>query len=148
MDIARANLTGAFVAEVGPMLLDHAEELVVHGGEAAAPNWEVYHRLNIAGLLWVFSARDPDGLLVGYLSYIIEPSPHCADVYTAYQDVFYVMPHARGKFVGPRLLSFAEKALKPLVRVIRQEISVTNNFAPMLIRKGYELTGLVYSKEL
>ena len=86
--------------------------------------------------------------MVGYVSYIIEPSPHCVDTYTAYQDVFYVMPHARGHFVGPQMLSYAEKKLKPMVRAIRQAVHVENNFSPMLIRKGYKLTDLVYTKEL
>ena len=148
MDIARENLTEKFVAELTPMLEDHVKEIKAHGGAGLQVNWSMYHQLNVAGLLWVFSARDLDGLMVGYVSYLITPSPHCADVFTAYQDAFYVMPHARGHFVGPRLLQYAEKALTPLVHAIRQAVPVRDDFSPMLIRKGYKLTELVYEKEV
>ena len=148
MDIARENLTEKFVKELTPLVVDHANELEIHGGAVASVNWEIYHQLNVAGLLWVFSARGPDGSMEGYASYVIEPSPHCEDIYTAYQDAFYVIPQARGHFVGPQLLQYAEKKLKPLVHAIRQSIPIQNDFSPMLVRKGYELTELVYEKRL
>lgn len=152
MDIVRENLTEAFVAELSPLLTDHIMEIRdrsgAHGRVKLDVNWSTYHQLNTAGLLWVFSARDSDGLMVGYVSYIVEPSPHCVDTYTAHQDAFYVMPPARGQFIGPRLLSYAEEKLKPLVSAIRQAIPVEDNFSPMLVRKGYELTELIYTKRL
>jgi GNAT superfamily N-acetyltransferase len=149
VDIARENLTEKFVAELSPMLDDHTREVDAHGGAAPLVNWGVYHQLNVAGLLWVFSARDMDGLMVGYVSYIIEPSPHCEGIFTAYQDAFYVMPHARGRFAGPRMLQFAEEMIrKQGVFAIRIGVPVNNNYGSMLTRKGYELTDLVYTKRL
>ena len=148
MDMKREQLTQNFIDEIEPLLCAYGDEMHLFGLSHTDPDWSMYHKLNVAGCLWIFSVR-VDGKLIGFNSYIVTPSPHYEDAIYATSDTLYISPEYRGKFAGPRILQYAESQLKKLnICAIQQGVQATNDFSPMLERKGYKLDSYLYVKRI
>lgn len=77
-------------------------------------DWRQYKRMErIGSCLWI-GARNGDGELIGYASFIIGPSLHNMHSVHALNDLIYLAPEARRGWNGVRLIRFAEEWLTAL----------------------------------
>ena len=74
-------------------------------------DWDAYEKLEEAGMLKIFTARDGD-TLVGYLWVLLTPNLHSKGSVLACDDCFFVAASHRGKTVAKKLLEFTEACLR------------------------------------
>lgn len=111
-----------------------------------SPDIGAYLRLEQGNRLAIITARDK-GELVGYAFFVLSASLHYRTHLMAQNDLFFVLPSYRGRFVGGRLIDAAETLLKGAgVHEIQMRTKVKHNFGPLLERKGFNETEIVYRK--
>jgi GNAT superfamily N-acetyltransferase len=149
VEFARETLTPELLAESMPLLKAHWAEVAHFKDIPLDPDEEGYLRIQDAGFLRVFTARDPDRRLVGYVVHFVTPNLHYRGVKHALQDVVFVAPEYRHGGMGMRLIAFADSCLAAEgVVVVCQHIKAAHNFGPMLERLGYELVDLIFQRRL
>lgn len=133
--------------EAAPLMVAHAAESPVAGAWAFDPDTVMYEALDRIGALRCYTAR-ADGVLVGYLSFIVGAHRHHKHLRVANHDAFYVVPEHRGG-TGLSLLAHANRALAAEgVDLVVQVVDYGTPFGAMLDRLGYELCAVAYSKRL
>ena len=136
------------LAEIGPLLQEHWQEIAQYPDIPLSPDLEQYHFAEACGQLRIFTAR-LKGELIGYAIYLIAPALHYSKSLQAKQDVLYLKPEHRKSFTGMRLITFADESLrKDRVQVVFHHVKAAHNFGPLLERMGYELSELIYSRRL
>ncbi len=96
-------------SDIRPLLERQWEELAVFKDIPLDPDWAVYHAIDGAGNLAIFTAR-AGGVLIGYAVYFVRRHHHYRVVY-AQNDIFWVDSDYRQSHVGSELLKFAEGQL-------------------------------------
>lgn len=115
------------------------------------PNYESYINMEKDGRWVSFTVRM--GLqMVGYLHYYVFRDLHTQGMVVAREDAFYLHPLVRGKKLAPKLLAYAEDALKALGC---SHIGMTSkapvggpDIGPFLQRRGYRPVAVYYAKDL
>lgn len=135
--------------EIVPLLERHWEEIAVNKDKIKLnPDWEMYAKLEDAGVLGIYTARR-DGKLIGYFVVVAERNIHYKDHIFAVNDIIYLAPEYRKGMVGFRLIKYAEQDLKSLgVSTLTINTKVHKPFDPLLERMGFSLKERVYSKYL
>lgn len=111
------------------------------------PDFDRYFRMDAAGILRIFTARDESHTLCGYQFFFLSNHPHYQDVKTAHQDLLFIEPKRRG--FGVRFLRWCEGKLKEEgVDVVYSVVTTRLDYSLLLKRMGYEITEAVYSKLL
>lgn len=112
---ATERLSDALWAELEPLLAENEAE-VPHFVEGApvAPSRDLYAKLQDAGALRVYTARDESGALIGYLAVGVSRSFHQPSVVLASLDVLYVAPAFRGTATGAHLIRHAHRDLRSI----------------------------------
>jgi GNAT superfamily N-acetyltransferase len=112
-------------------------------------SWSLYHHLDDAGKLAVFTARDDDGKLMGFVMYVLAVNPHHSVLYTASCDTIAVDPDHRGKGIGRTLYLFAESRLIDMdIKQVVHHYRTVYDEKPMFPRLGFKLVEHVYAKEI
>ncbi len=115
------------------------------------PDYTRYVASEKAGQFVVFTAR-MHGELVGYLQYYVFRDMHSSGMRQAREDAFFFVPAVRGKGHAPKLLKFAEDALKKLgcryVGMSSKAPTGGPDIGSFLERKGYRPVALYYVKQL
>jgi len=146
--LAREPLTEDLWCEVLPLLFAHWKEIAHYQDIELTPDRGRYATMEKAGLLRLFTARTPEGLLVGYACFTVAPSLHYAQSIQAQQDVVYVQPNMRGA-IGRDFLRFCTAELAGEgVQVIYHHVKAKHDFGPLLERDGFELVDRIYAKRL
>lgn len=134
--------------EAAPLLQAHWREIAHYQDIELKPDVETYARLQAAGQLRCYTARD-SGRLIGYVVFFVRPNLHYSASLQAHQDVLFVALHYRKGMVGVRLIKFAEERLRAEgVQVIYHHAKRTNKVGGLLERLGYELVDEIYAKRL
>ena len=116
------------VRELVPLLARQQEE-VGKAYQDFDPDWGRYFEYERAGLLRIWTARDADGVLVGYFVGLLVHGLHAASTRHCYADLFWLAPEWRDGMLGLRFLRAAVEACRGLgVQVLRWEVNDT--FAP------------------
>lgn len=115
------------------------------------PDLARVYALEKDGAYIVFTARK-NMELVGYVQYHMFRDLHTQQVYTAREDCFYITPKARGFGIAPKLLSYAENALRALGA---KYVGMTSKhpvggppIGEFLEKRGYREVAVYYSKNL
>lgn len=146
LSFAREAFTEQLMAELGPMLREHLDELS-HAGIPVSIDEGAYLAFEANGTLRVFTVRE-GGRLVGYAVFIVANSPHHASSLQAIQDMIYVLPDYRG-YAGARLLHFADGELREDgVQVAFHVVNAKRDWGALLERMGYEPVERVFMKRL
>jgi hypothetical protein len=133
--------------EVLPLLKQHWEEIAHYKDIPLEPDFDLYCKIEEAGALRTYTARGPDGKIVGYCVYFVKPNLHYKSSLQAIQDVIFIDRSHRG--FGKSFIEWCDKALcAEGVQVVYQHIKEKHNFGPMLERLGYELVDLIYARRL
>lgn len=135
--------------EIKPLLDKHWELVALNQGEIKLnPNWKEYAKLDAAGILTIFTARD-NGTLVGYFVLMVSQSIHYQDHKFANNDVLFVLPDSRAGATGYKLIKFAEDYCKELgVSLLMINTKVHIPFDSLMLGMGFDLIERVYSKFL
>lgn len=134
--------------EMIPLMEKHWEEIAHYKDIPLNPDYETYLKMEDANILRVFTARDDDGVLIGYAVFFLKHNLHYKDSYQALQDIIYVDPERRG--IGARLILWSEKQLKADgVQVVCQHIKAsTPHTVELFERLGYEKIDIILGKRL
>jgi len=147
-----------FALEALPSVLEEIKPLAcaawAAGSEDATlfpfePNWPSYLRLDEAGALRTFVARQ-DGRVVGYAGYIVFMSLHAQRTRTAMSDAIWLDPAHRVFCAANRLLTFVENTLRAEgVDVIHTSVNAAfPAFGRLLAVRGHRRVAEVYSRGL
>lgn len=128
-----AALLGAYVDEEG-----------LPGLPRYMPDMDIYRRLETAGLLHAFEARDEDGL-IGFITIITTVTPTTGRL-TAAVESFFVTEAKRTSGAGLRLLRRAEAKARELGAVLTASASAGSRLAELLLRLGFVESNVVYYK--
>jgi GNAT superfamily N-acetyltransferase len=133
--------------EARPLLEQHWQEIALNKDKIKLnPDWEVYHSLEQANALKIFTAR-AEGELVGYFVVMVQPNPHYKDHLFASNDIIYLHPDYRKGRTGLKLIQFAEGCLKEDgVSVLTINTKVHKPFDRVMEFLGFGLIERVYSK--
>jgi GNAT superfamily N-acetyltransferase len=114
-------------------------------------DYDRYRASEAVGQFIVFTARE-GSTMVGYLQYYVFRSMHSASIQQAREDAFFVTKSRRGTGIAPRLLSYAEDALKQLgcthVGMSSKAPTGGPDIGPFLEKHGYKPVALYYVKKL
>lgn len=147
MKLQRELATPALCEELLPLLEAHYQEIAHFKDIKLEPDFEQYIRVEEAGSLRVFTARDEDNALFGYAIYFVRANIHYKSSVQAVQDILYVHPQYRG--IGAKLIAHADRELaKEGVQAVYHHVKSEHNFGPLLERMGYKLVDLIYAKRL
>ena len=133
--------------DIKPLIEKHWELVALNQGKIKLnPNWEEYARLDAAGVLRVFTARE-DGELVGYCVLVVSRSMHYKDHVFANNDVTFVLPDNRAGATGYQLLKYAEDhCAKNNISLMNVNTKVHIPFDSLLVGMGFNLIERIYSK--
>lgn len=110
---------------------------------------ERYRKLADGGYMRIYEAR-LDGKIVGYATFIIDLNSHYRGSLQAVQDVLYVEPSARGRMIGPRLVSYCDDQLaREGVQVVLQHQKLAHPALGVVLQRcGYEHSENLWVKRL
>lgn len=99
---------------------------------------ETYKKIEIAGMLRVFTARI-DGKLVGYCVYMVMPSIFRKSLVISHENALYVRPENRNSGLALRLKAYAEKQLEIESAMVMYHVPASSPaLGTILQRTGYK----------
>jgi GNAT superfamily N-acetyltransferase len=133
--------------EIKPLLEEHWELVALNKGKIKLnPNWKEYARLDAAGVLRIFTARD-EGQLVGYFVLFISQSVHYQDHLFATNDVIFVLPDKRAGATGYKLVKYAQDYCRDSgVSLMTINTKVHLPFDSLMVGMGFDLIERIYAK--
>lgn len=133
--------------DLKPLLQKHWEMVALNQGKIKLnPDWKEYARLDAAGILRIFTAREDDKL-VGYCVLLVSQSIHYKDHKFASNDVVFVLPEYRSGATGYKLIKYAEDHCKTDdVSLMMINTKVHIPFDSLMIGMGFDLIERIYSK--
>jgi len=133
--------------DIKPLLEKHWEMVALNQGKIRLnPDWKEYARLDAAGILRIFTARQ-EGKLVGYCVLLVSQSIHYKDHKFASNGVVFVLPEYRSGATGYKLIKYAEdhcKADNVSLMMINTKVHIP--FDSLMIGMGFDLIERIYSK--
>lgn len=139
-----------FIPDAQRLFVEHYREVAHFQDIEFVPDYERYKKLEAAGILRIFTARDDTSKeLTAYMLVFVQYNIRYSLSLQASQDILYVDKTKRG--FGFKFIAWCEENLKDEgVQVLYQHTKVDPDldFGPMLERKGYVLVDKVYAKRL
>jgi L-amino acid N-acyltransferase YncA len=138
------------IDEIQPLLALHYAELARNKDRVKLePMWERYAHAEASGrdAFQIYTARDEQGVLVGYAAFFVQPHMHYRELFPAINDVIFVHPQHRDS-TGLRLIRFCERELQKYAHKIVFHVKLDTPMAALLPRLGYALEEHVYGKFL
>jgi GNAT superfamily N-acetyltransferase len=112
-------------------------------------NHDYFHGLDASGQLMTMTARDEQGDLCGYAMWMAGENPKHQGVLMATNISFYVIPSARGHWIGIRLLAESEAWLKSKgVNMMGLCVKNKADYGVLAEREGYIPVETVWTKWL
>jgi len=133
--------------DIKPLIKKHWKLVALNQGAIKLnPDWEQYAKLDAAGILRVFTARE-SGELVGYCVLVVSRSMHYKDHIFANNDVTFVLPDHRAGATGYQLLKYAEDhCAENDISLLNVNTKVHIPFDNLLLGMGFTLIERIYSK--
>lgn len=102
------------------------------------PDWEKYTQLNELDLLRLFTVRD-NGVLVGYITFMVSPSLHSKNDIHALHDSLFILKEKRKYGTAKKLIMYAESKLKESkVNTMVITVMKHRDFSPTLKELDFE----------
>jgi hypothetical protein len=147
--IAVEHYSDEFAKELLPLLRKNWRESPSYEeGVEADPDFEIYRRLDHAGVLLCLTMRDKfRHALVGYVVYIVSPSTHHRTITVGRGDVMYVEIEYRR--YAKEMLNTAERFLRSRgVKRLGWSVTRDSNLHRMLLAVGFYEDEVVLEKKL
>jgi len=136
----------ALFEEMMPLLEANHDETEWAKDITLNPDWDAYLRLEVAGLLRVFTAR-VDEQLVGYAVFTVSSGIHHKQCLQAVHDIMFIAREHRG--TGLRLIRFADAELEAEgTQIIFHSVKVSHDYSPVLKRLGYEHVETIWARRV
>lgn len=132
-----------------PLLYKRHFDEIAHDKAAIplAPDWDQYVALDRSGCLFVVTARDKDGVLVGYYFATVMRGLHNRLSTMAKTDMFYLLPEHRKGTNGFSLLRKVEALLwQAGADKIIIQTKLAHDCGTLFRRLGFEPIETVYTK--
>ena len=134
-------------AEIAPLVLNHYHEVVVYPDIKLNVDEEMYQKIDEAGGLRLFTARNTAGDLIGYCIFFVRHHLHYMDSFQAFQDVLFIQKEYRG--FGKKFIKWCDERLsEEKVQVVFHGVKAAHNYGSLLEDVGYKLSDLLYSRRL
>lgn len=136
------------IQEMLPLFEKHYIEIAHFKDIPLDPDFETYMKMEDAGILRVYTARNEQGVLIGYAVYFLKHNLHYKSSLQALQDIIFIDPAHRG--VGAKLIIWCDRELKKEgVQLVCQHIKVaTPHTIALFKRLGYEEIDVILGKRL
>jgi GNAT superfamily N-acetyltransferase len=129
--------------------MEHAETESSPAHRPLDPNWELYQSAEDHGILKIFTVRQDDDTLIGYITVFCNQDPHSRNAVTPVTDLIYIHPSHRGGRTFYRLIQFTEKCLRAdRHRTLAVVSTVARPIGDILMRMGYSQTHVIHEKTL
>ena len=113
------------------------------------PDWEKYTQLNELNLLRLFTVRNQDKELVGYITFFVGPTLHSKNVHHALHDSMYILKPYRKNGTAKSLISFVENIFKDEnVNTMIVTVMTHRDFSPTLKHLGFTHTESSFIKRV
>ena len=134
------------VIELSGLYQEHFEEVSATPELKLEPYYEMFDRLQDAGMLRVITCR-VDGNLAGYIVFMVQPHMHYKSCMTAIEDAYFISkPYRKGR-IGIKLFQYEEEVLKGIgVNRIIYGTKVHVDNSRLFEYLGYRHTDKVYTK--
>jgi len=134
--------------EIQTLLAAHYDEVAPYKDLLKLnPDDFAYKTLENAGKLVICTARD-EGVLIGYMIFVVTPHPHYKDTVVANEDLKFIDPARRGT-AGIRLIKYAEAVARDRgAKILFQRSKAKSEHRALYDRLGYDLVDEVYAKRL
>lgn len=131
------------------MFLQHWKEIALDQSVIKLdPDWQRYCLMEVQNQLHIMTVREGTKL-IGYYFAIVLPHLHYKSSYTAYSDIFYILPEYRRGLAGYKLFRETEKMLKDLG--VQKSYVMTKTHLPITMlmkRLKYRFIERIYTKLL
>lgn len=108
---------------------------------------ESYLKLESSGGLIIYTARDKDGILIGYAFFMVKNNIRYMSSKQALQDIIYISKERRG--FGTEFIGWCDEQLKAAgVQAVYHHVKKEHNWGRILEGLGYELVDHVYGRRL
>lgn len=150
---AREVLSDRLWEELIPLLAAHYDEVAHFKDIPLDPDRSAYERIEASGGLRIYTARQANGALIGYLVAFVSRSLHYRSKIFASQDILFVDKPYRGTRIGVDMIRYAQSRLRidDKVDVLFQHSKLKEelNIGRMLKRLlGYEEVDAIYAVRL
>ena len=136
--------SSAIIPEARPLIAANHEEVGHSLGYPLDLNSSVYHDLECAGALRIYTVR-VDGRLVGYATFVLSKTPHCAGEIHASQDAVYLHRDERRGPLGTSFLRYCDERLRDEgVKAVQHSMPADRDCGAILRRLGYRKAQHVY----
>lgn len=139
----------SFIVEARELVGLHAAEMNPHPDIPPDVDEDIYLGAEEKGAVRVYVAR-LDGVMIGYLVFIVQFALNWKLSLTATQTAFFVDPSARMSTAGSRLIHESERWLRDegVQVVTQQQFTKHPALGRLLERSGYEHSTNVWTKRL
>lgn len=137
--------------EMSPLLEAHWEEIAHFKDIKLNPDWERYLKAEQADALRIFTAREDDNQLIGYIVFFIANNPHYAQSKQAQQDVLFLRKDKRKTGLGRDFILWADEMLRSDgVDVVYHHVKAAKelDFSPLLESIGYHFVDKILARRL
>lgn len=140
-------MTRKWFDEAMPLLKLHYIEVAHYQDIELDPDIDQYERMENAGAIRCFVARDELGLMVGYAVFFIRHNIHYRKSLQAVQDIIFIDPKKRG--FGTEFIQWCDEQLKiEGIQAVYQHVKIQHDFGPLLKRLGYEPIDVIWGRRL
>lgn len=147
MKFSHETITPALLDEVRPLLEEHWAEITSYPDIPLDPDYEIYLKMQEIDAIKSFSARDGNGVLLGYSVYFIRKNHHYRNTLYAVSDIIFITKDKRG--FGGLFINYCDQELKEMgVIVCQYHIKAKFDWGKGLERMGYDLQDKIYAKRL
>lgn len=144
----REPYSDGLIQELVPLLMENWRETGADLDIPLQPLWHRYQSAHEAGMLRIFTVR-LGAQLVGYAIYQVMFHSHRGESLEASNDVVWLSPQLRGRFVGYRFIKWHVAVLKAEgVRKARISVKLDHNWGRLLERLGFKAVEQTYSMRL
>jgi GNAT superfamily N-acetyltransferase len=127
----------------------HADELRKFDALKLDIDVDWYHDMQRQHRLFLFGARDADGVLQGYSSYYTHRHPHYRRLWCAQDDAIYVVPERRRLGIGMKLRQLNLYALKEAgIKFVTARDKYAHELDESLDAMGFKLWERCWAREL
>lgn len=116
-------------------------------------NYEAYDKYEQRGQFVLFTVRDSQFALVGYLMCYVHRANHAQNEFVAREDALFLHRRARGGGLANRLMDYAERVLRDHLGCKTLSLSSRHycggtNLTHWLTGRGFKAAAVVFTKEL
>jgi hypothetical protein len=135
------------IEEIASVAVRHYSEIRFSKEAEYNPDWGRYLSYELTDSIVIVTARY-EGVLVGYIAYIIGPYKHSQDTPFAAMDAIWISPAFREGMLAVKMMKAGEAALEGRAKFCLTNSTMKHPIDKLLTFMGYEPVEVMYYKPL